>query len=1180
MSNNFNNILNGIDINEFSLDSVPTNLNVTGFKFLLRYTKSKERIFSKILDAYLREFDREDVNMLIWCGNDLDKSYIISLINLLRSKTRKANFGRVFFADNNIKAENLFPAVDIYIDLDLSNIIFKAMACGTWVFTMPNQFIGNETPYSIEQYDVLYLQAKLRTGYEYKGYDRKKIRKNFEDICQKYNVVFPDNRKDLSVCVLIHNNPKINACLDLIKRYGRCKEIIVVDNGSTVDNGLIKYPGIILKRLDKNYGVIKGRNLAASMATCKYILFLDDDQFVGEDSIKKLYGVVDGGVDCAGAVLNMFDRNATGYEIKEYSDDEMVYLGAGGFIISNELFKKMNGYDEIFGMAYCEDPDLFWKLREKGYTWKWISNADIIHHEHTTLLSQTTFDWEYEQIKNNDILRNRWAKKFAAPKLNGVKIEKPVEVIVENQVDKLDIIIREGTDNKDEEEIKLGVDKVTQEKDNENLKIYNTENDLVSIIILTYNNYEYNKKCIDGILDKTKYDNYEIIILDNNSNDGTVKWLQSLNNNKIKVIFNRKNSGYSKGCNKAVLNANGKYMVFLNNDTEIIDGDWINKFLSVYNNDFRVGIVGCKLLYDNNSIQHAGINIEIIKNNHFNVVHRYRCLNRDYALSNVIGEVDAVTGACLMIPKYLFDLVNGFNEDYLNGYEDIDMCLKIKEEGYKVWYCPGCEIRHHEAKSTNRFSNENSNKQKFNANWKDKLPIKSNYKNNLNYKKVKNKSGNILYLMDKVPYNNRNYKIIKFLSENFKVDLLFNVVNDKKHIDDLLESGIKCYGDIDKGFNDIGHKKYSVCIISSYSLTRRYFKIIKEYFGDVKIIIDSMGLKWVEAEKQVKNITEGLSKITVDLIKKNELKNYFKADILWVLSHEEKNIIKNISPHCDVRVVSCGEDSDKLVIANSIYNHNEVVISIISYNRKDLLKKCVDSILHKTNFDNYKIAVVCNGGNDSSKKMMEEYVKNYPGKIYFYYNETNEFFIKPNNFVIGKFKNSDILMLNNDVEIINENWLSELYRGVYSEGNIGCAGPKKIGIDGKLLEAGAYLYSDGIGINIGQYDINPNKIEYNVEKYVGYVGGCCMYMRRDAINKFGALDEDFYPMYYEDSAWQYNLHRYGWRALYVPSSEIIHLEGATSGKDIKSGMKKYQEINRPKFVEKFGKEIKEGKILI
>jgi hypothetical protein len=227
-------------------------------------------------------------------------------------------------------------------------------------------------------------------------------------------------------------------------------------------------------------------------------------------------------------------------------------------------------------------------------------------------------------------------------------------------------------------------------------------------------------------------------------------------------------------------------------------------------------------------------------------------------------------------------------------------------------------------------------------------------------------------------------------------------------------------------------------------------------------------------------------------------------------------------------------------------------------------------MLENTEFLTYEI-VITNNYPEHNKKITEYIAKinrKYKNnKISCVNNKKNEFFIKPNNKVIENYPDSDIVLVNDDIEIISKCWLSNLYSAAYSENAIACVGGKTIFPNGLLAEAGAELYNDGFGRNVGRND-NPNKDIYNVKRQVGYVSGCLMYMRRDAIEKIGLLDEDLFPMYYEDSDWQYRAHIKGLKSIFEPSCLAIHSEGTTVRKS-KFNKMKIVETNREKFINKY-----------
>lgn len=223
---------------------------------------------------------------------------------------------------------------------------------------------------------------------------------------------------------------------------------------------------------------------------------------------------------------------------------------------------------------------------------------------------------------------------------------------------------------------------------------------LVSIIIPTKNSPDLISRCILSIIKKTTYKNYEIIIIDNGStNKLAIEFINSLPKDLVKIIIDSSDFNYSKLNNQAVRQAKGDYICLLNNDTEIIAPNWLNEMM-VYSLFPDVGCVGAKLLFANNSIQHAGVILGI------GVVagHQFAGLGPEelsYAnRANLVQELSAVTGACLLVKKKLYEEVGGLNEENLSiAFNDIDFCLKIKQIGYKNIWTPHALLYHYESVS-------------------------------------------------------------------------------------------------------------------------------------------------------------------------------------------------------------------------------------------------------------------------------------------------------------------------------------------------------------------------------------------------------------------------------------------------------------------------------------------------
>ena len=246
---------------------------------------------------------------------------------------------------------------------------------------------------------------------------------------------------------------------------------------------------------------------------------------------------------------------------------------------------------------------------------------------------------------------------------------------------------------------------------------------LVSIIIPTRDGLNLLKQCIDSILTKTTYENYEILIVDNGSEDqATLIYLkhletqsaQSNSTKNIRVLRDDSSFNFSRLNNIAVNQSNGEIVALLNNDIEVITPEWLSIMVSHALRE-NIGAVGAKLYYQNDTIQHAGITLGVggVAANS----HRLRAKS-DYGYMGravLTQNYSAVSAACLVIKKFIYQQVGGLNEVELSvGYNDVDFCLRVREAGFRNLWTSNAELYHHE--SATRGSDETHvNKKRLNT---------------------------------------------------------------------------------------------------------------------------------------------------------------------------------------------------------------------------------------------------------------------------------------------------------------------------------------------------------------------------------------------------------------------------------------------------------------------------------
>ena len=254
----------------------------------------------------------------------------------------------------------------------------------------------------------------------------------------------------------------------------------------------------------------------------------------------------------------------------------------------------------------------------------------------------------------------------------------------------------------------------------------------ISIVIANKDHLEDLKRCITSIREKSTYENYEIIVVENGSETKEIfDYYEKLKDDpQIKVVtYTEKGSfNYSKVNNFGVKEASGDYILLLNNDTQVITVNWMEELL-MYAQREDVGAVGAKLYYGNKTIQHAGVVLQL--GAHRTAGHSHYGQHRDNL--GYMGrlcyaqDVSAVTGACLLVKKKLFEEVGGLDESFAISLNDVDFCLKLREKGLLNVFTPFAELYHFESASRGlddqgeKAARYNDESERFREKWKEVL---------------------------------------------------------------------------------------------------------------------------------------------------------------------------------------------------------------------------------------------------------------------------------------------------------------------------------------------------------------------------------------------------------------------------------------------------------------------------
>lgn len=470
-------------------------------------------------------------------------------------------------------------------------------------------------------------------------------------------------------------------------------ELCIADDGSdqphireTLNCYQQKDARIKVKYLNENQGVSGASNEALAMANGEFIGFLDhDDQLLPN----ALYEVV-----------LMLNRNASADFI--YSDEILIskrgkpvfayfrpdfsldYMLSHCYIvhfvvIRASILKKIGGFRAEFKVS--QDYDLF--LRVLSQT------RNVLH------IPKILYRWRQYESSTGHLLKER--------------------VMESSRRALQDFADREGI---------KGVVWGTKNFNFFRLKRDILDRPKISIIIPTKDRIDLLKRCIESIQNRSSYDNYEIIIVDNMSQEEeTAAYLDGLGKSyeNCRIIKFNEKFNYSKLNNYAAEFARGEHLLFLNNDIEVLNSDWLEAMLEQSQRD-EIGCVGAKLLYPDRKIQHVGV----VVGWGGRAEHIYKWLH-----SNDIGYMghfvsirnySAVTAACMMLRKSIFNEVGGFDERFEIGFGDVDLCLRVRELGYENLFTPYAELLHYESATRGRsfsFDPHPNDTKRFIERWQE-----------------------------------------------------------------------------------------------------------------------------------------------------------------------------------------------------------------------------------------------------------------------------------------------------------------------------------------------------------------------------------------------------------------------------------------------------------------------------
>lgn len=427
---------------------------------------------------------------------------------------------------------------------------------------------------------------------------------------------------------------------------------------------------IRVRRLEKNEGIAANTNEAVKMAQGAYIGLLDHDDVLAPDALYEVASAIEAGEKTGrkSPELLYTDEDKVSADLKEHFQPNLKpdfspdLLRSNNYIchfltVSRKLLDRVGGLDAAYDGA--QDYDFILRCTEE---------AEGICH-----IPKILYHWRTHAQSTAD---NPISKQYAYD-----AGRRAIEAHLR----------RCGLDGE-----------VSQKKDFGFYRVrYKVEGSpLISIIIPNKDEKETLKKCINSILEKSSYRNFEIIIVENNSKTKEIfEYYKEIDGrNGIHVVYWDSSFNYSAINNFGIRHAKGEYLLCLNNDMEVISSDWMEELLGHCQRP-GTGIVGARLYYPDDTIQHAGIIVGLggvagnvftgLKRGHTGYMHR----------ESLQQDLSAVTAACILVRREAYEAAGGFEEKLAVAFNDVDFCLKVRDRGYLVVYDPYVELYHYESKS-------------------------------------------------------------------------------------------------------------------------------------------------------------------------------------------------------------------------------------------------------------------------------------------------------------------------------------------------------------------------------------------------------------------------------------------------------------------------------------------------
>jgi GT2 family glycosyltransferase/tetratricopeptide (TPR) repeat protein len=717
----------------------------------------------------------------------------------------------------------------------------------------------------------------------------------------------------------------------------------------------------------------------------------------------------------------------------------------------------------------------------------------------------------------------------------------------------------------------------------------NNRDPLVSVVIPVFNKCALTLQCLESMERVQTQAPYEVIVVDNASSDGSAARVTQAAPD-VRVIRNEVNGGFARACNQGAATSRGKYVLFLNNDTILLQG-WMDELVRELQTQPKVAVVGSKLLYGSGLVQHAGV---IFGRESRSPYHPYRMLHADDPRVNHRRELSAVTAACMLIRAKWFQDCGGFCEEYRNGYEDLDLCLTIRRKGGVIVYQPRSTLIHLESQTPGRFGHDAENRSKFFQRWggailsdEDAFFFQDNYRVGatrdafpeapqlipLRTEEERRQWSTVARAQTlAAEWSQEEVRAILCQADawpkEYRVRRWAGIVCHKLGLREAAcshfqaataetpDTELSLYlSDNQQGPDPIGHADAMTwggsLRLATQAIKSGQFESAQDHLetalqegGPLKLILPAMAqcARALGAYQQVEVAMRAAKNIGAT--RSNEEPAAFRVSSAERASKVQPNLTAQPTPSDPIVT---GQLTSIIVLVRDQLEHTQA---------------CLESLEQHTP-EKHELILVDNGSASATASWLAQYATSRE-EVTLIRNESNRGFAAGNNQGFAVARGDTILLLNNDT-IVTPGWLKRMIKALQDHPATGIVGPRSNRVAGaQLVPEPGYRNTSELPTfarewaqkNAGQCRETPRVI------------GFCLLLRRSVLETVGALDEQYGSGNFEDDDFCIRAGIAGYKAMIVDDSFVHHVGGQTfrgAGIDYRQSMLKNWQLFKTKW---------------